>query len=99
MPPPAELQLGRLANLDSFPLAHKFQNDRGECLTVLRTNRQTMGARARQRWRDGNYRIHLSRASRFGNGWLLRLLNRNGTRSATVCQARAALWMILGKTG
>ena len=63
MPPPADRQLGRLANFDSFPLAHKFQNDRGECLTVLRANRQTMGARARQQWRYGNYRIHPSRAS------------------------------------
>jgi hypothetical protein len=34
MPPPADRQLGRLANFDSFPLAHKFQNDRGECLTM-----------------------------------------------------------------
>ena len=77
---------------NSFPLAHEFQNDCGESLTALRANQQAMGARTRQRQRDGNYRFHPVRtctlATNLGVGDYGVLLNRDQRRSATVFQTR-----------
>jgi hypothetical protein len=93
MPPPADRKLGRLANFDTFPLAHEFQNDCGESLTALRANQQAMGARTRQRRRDGNYRIHRVRtctlATSLAVGDYGMLLNRDQRRSATAIGGRS----------
>ena len=88
-------------NFDSFPLAHEFQNDCGESLTALRANQQAMGARTRQRRRDGHYRIQRVRtctlATSLAVGDYGMLLNRDrGVRRRLLA---AALWIILGKTG
>ena len=80
-------------NFDSFPLAHEFQNDCGESLTALRANQQAMGARTRQRRRDGNYRIHRVRtctlATSLAVGDYGMLFNRDQRRSATAIGGRS----------
>jgi ppGpp synthetase/RelA/SpoT-type nucleotidyltranferase len=60
-------------------------------------NRQTMGARARQQWRYGNYRIHPSGASHLATLGDYRLSRSEAFGDGF--SGAAALWIILGKRG
>jgi hypothetical protein len=58
-----------------------------------------MGARARQQWRYGNYRIHLSGASRLATLGDYGVIESRSEAFGDGVSGAAALWIILGKTG
>jgi hypothetical protein len=58
-----------------------------------------MGARARQQWRYGNYRIHLSGSSRLATLGDYGVIESRSEAFGDGFSGAAALWIILGKTG
>jgi len=58
-----------------------------------------MGARARQQWRYGNYRIHPSRASHLATLGDYGVIESRSEAFGDGFLSVAALWIILGKRG